>query len=942
MSGNWWCRHCGEKEVRVSMNMLVLVILWNLSQPALAAVVNQNESTNVVEQINGEQGAGSPELDAAVKDIWQEINRKDIISAMADIRATEKRFHGWHPSAEMEFVISEVRVWQEIKNGTLEHAKQELEDFISRYDKGAEAQQERKVKIRMQGALMDRLLWNDLQQGLSASEMRAKIKAAERQIPGYHSPSAIMRVLAANQAADDVPGLAGKGNWAAIIKLAQSYPAVFSTEKYPENALLLAHAQALTGNPLAASRYYHTQILTSKSLGQTQRILEDASDVLPEFIINILYKEALVKYPGAAMQLEQWHLRYLLGLASRWHIQGQNLRAWRILQPKLSAIERARRPDDAKLVAAILGAVKQNQASLHWWLLAARWSGKEEDWQTAGNLAMADGATTDVAQALAHLKPDSPQRQAIYEWYLQQLAASAFQHKDYERVLYYLREWPKTRALPVGMQRIKAWSLVHQHEYARADELFRSLYLNDPRSSGDAAGVALASYNDKSLGSAYALAKRVQGSLPGFLPMSEMAKNVPDINLIPWTMNGKGQVTEPLTRASFLLLGVGWMHRGGAPANSSQLEDLAPGLIGQWGLNWHYAAFARLHASWLQSNIQSLESTTPLGAAQLRVQPSGSLSGWLAPSILLGVDDRMPRYLWRIGVGWTSPSNIDGGSPQAILEYRHNIGAKDSYWEVNATRDAVRQTWTSYHGTSGILTISGMKNDAIQIPYQWGAAMRNQVGFAGYWSGQKTMSWNYLASFHINAVTGENIRNNYGWDSYLSAMKPIFVDDSWWSAIGPALYSEGYAHNENFSTPGYGNYYSPKWLMQPQLSAAVSHWWSNGSLSLAAAVGYQWAHTNAAPFLGKTAAAVISQAAVGQSIGEFAAADTRNLSGSLELRVTQELAKNWYLDGSVIYQASPAFSQSNVGLAVRYVFSGVMPKTLSFAGLVGNMWRQYP
>ncbi|MEY2342351.1 cellulose synthase subunit BcsC-related outer membrane protein [Acidithiobacillus sp. IBUN Pt1247-S3] len=924
------------------LGLVLLLFIWIASRPVFAAVVNHHESSNLVEQISGEKGSSSPELDAAVKNIWEKINQKNIALATAEIQSTEAKYHGWHPNAEMDFVLSELKVWQEIKHGSIEHATQELRRFTSRYAKGPEALQEQKDQISMQSVLMDRRLWWDLQQRATASEMRTKIKNAESEIPGYHPSPALLRVVETDQAADSVPDLAKKNDWNAVIALAQRYPLVFSSAKYPENALLLAHAQALSGNPLQASRYYYSQIQTSKNLARTQLLLNDASEVLPEFAVNSLYKTAKEKYPDATTQLERWHLNYLLGIAARWHAQGQNMRAWLLLMPQIAEIERAKRPSDARLIAAIQGALKHSASALQWWFLAARWSGKEEDWQTAGTLAMADGATVQAGEAMAHLPPESTPARTLYGWYFQQRAVNAFQHKDYEQTLYYLRELRSKQPLSAGMQSISAWSLIHLHEYSHASEMFHSLYRAEPNSD-NAAGVALADYNTKSLASAYLLAQQVPGALSTYLPMPAMAANLDNINKITWRMNAKGQVILPAKRASFLLLGAGWMQRGGRGAGSSRLQEIAPGVLAQWGLNWHYSAFAQLHGSWLNSNVDSVQSTTPFGAAQsLGFVPSGSLSNWRAPSILLGIDDLLPEYQWRVGFGWTSPSSIGGGSPQAVLQYQHNIGSKGSYLAVDALRDALRQSWISYNGTRGFLTLNEPGKSAQSIPYEWGAAMRNQVGINGYYAGQKTMSWNYLATVHFNAITGHNIRSNYGWTSYLSAMKPVVVNESWWSAVGPALYSEGYARNENFTTPGYGNYYSPKWLLQPQLAVAVSHWWDGGSLSLAAGIGYQWARTAAAPLIGASALQGFSLAAGGGAIGEFAAADNSNISGSIDLRVTQKIGQNWYLDSSASYQANPAFSQTNVGVGIRYVFSGLMPRTLSLAALLGNMWRLNP
>ena len=923
--------------------LLLVLLIGMTSRPAVATVVNRQESSNIVEQVSGEKGANSPELDAAVKHIWEEINQKNIAAAMAEIQSTQKKFHGWHPDQEMTFVLTEVQTWKQINHGSVGQARRALQDFIARYANGPEAAQEHAVEASMESAVMDRRLWEALQKGATAQEMQAKIKEAELHNPAYHPPLAMLKILHLDQAAARAPILAKQNDWRGIISLQRRYPGAFSSATFPENALLLAHAQALTGNDLEASRYYLQQIQASKNVAHAQALLDNASDVLPENVVNLLYQTAREKYPDAAPQLEQWHLDYLLGVAARLHGKGQNQRAWLLLQPHLATIERGEHASNARLIASILGALDRSHAALHWWFLAAQWSGKQKDWQTAATLAVATGSTAQAGQALAHLSPDSAAGRSVFVWYFQQRALAAYRQGKYRQTLHYLHAFQEKQPLSAGMQSIAAWSLIHLHEYSHAGKIFHVLYRHDP-SSGNAAGVALTDYNSHSLASAYQLAQQVPGALATFLPMQTMAANVDHINEIPWGLSAKGRVILPPTRASFLLLGTSWLQRGGLGAGSSRLQALAPGIWAQWGLNWHWSAFAQLHGDWLNSNIDSVQSTTFLGSTQtLQFAPSSGLSTWRAPSILLGVDDRLPGQEWRAALGWTSPSSLGGGSPQALLQYRRNTSTKGSYWTVEALRDAVRQSWISYNGTKGLLTLDQPGKNALVLPYQWGAAMRNQLGFAGYLAGPKTMSWNYLATLHLNAITGRNIRNNYGWTSYLSAMKPIFVNDGWWSALGPALYAEGYARNENFDSPGYGDYYSPQWLLQPQLAAAVSHWWQGGSLSLAASVGYQWARTAAASVIPVSQLPnILSTGEINQPIAEFAAAENSNISGSVDLELTQKLGQHWYFDGSAAYQANPAFAQTNIGVGIRYVFSGQMQRTLSPAALLGNMWRLNP
>ncbi len=911
-----------------------------------AAVLNSKHSNSVVQNVSGPRGGLGRPLAAAVERIWKAINQQNLPLAQHLMAQTQRNFHGWQPSPEILFAISEQSIWANINADRFSLANKEIQKFANLYKRSTQTQEARSATLVMRKTLLDKELWEDAQKGATWEQLELRIRLDERSFPGYQAPTALRQLLLVDQAAAQVPILAREHRWDSIIAIRDHFPAAFAAP-FTENRKLLAQAQAESGHLLEASRYYYRSIAQAKDYTAAQAELHSAADFLPSYVVNILYEEACRRYVPQHELLARWHAQFLIGAAAKMHASGDNWLAWQAVEQHLATIKSMRKPADARLLAAILGAIHRPDASLRWWAMAAKWSQQDSDWSTVAAVAEGDGKRRESALALAHLEPDTNQAKALFVWYYQQEAIAAYNDEDYASCLHYLQMSANLAPLSRSLKRMQAWSAFHLHDNADAERMFAELY-NEEKDPADAKGLVLSAYTNHSLGQVYELARDHSGPLVRLLPMPEMATVSGGIDEVPWRLTSAGRITVPAARSTYIGIGASAMLRGGPGQDSNHLTEIAPGVMAQWGIDWDLAAFGRVSGSFLHGNSASFPSTFNLSSGDvLDVHGVGGHSRWRLPSVLVGVDSKLPRAWWQIGLGWTSPSSIGGASFQGLAQYRWNLDKRGSSFSMELLRDALRQSWIAENGVRGMLTVTGPTSGSlVNLPYQWGAVMRNQLALSYYRAGSKAPSWDYDASLHFNVMTGQNLRNNVGWTSYISAMKPIVHQGSWWAAVGPALYGEGYAHDENFTSPGYGDYYSPQWLVQPQMALVVSHWWgSRGRVSLAASLGYQWARTAAAPLIGSqqlTAALQQELASPSFTTGSYASADTGSLSGSLELLLSQRIATHWVLDGGASYMASPAFTQTEVGVAIRYIFRGRELPALTSARLVENLWRNQP
>jgi hypothetical protein len=827
----------------------------------------------------------------------------------------------------MAFVLLEKTIWAQIRVGQTDAAQENMQKLQQRYGHGPLAAKTRLALVPMRNVLQEDRLWQLLGSG-HLRQLQAAIQQIQREDPAYRPPQKMLATLQDQLNARKVGQLAAQQQWAQIVALHTADPSVF-TQAYPANRSAWAQALAATGHPRQAAVVYESLLHHAIHPSQAMALLNEAAGVLPVADMQALYTRADAQFPGARREIQRQRLQYVLMMAARAHSKGEDAQAWALLAPDAAAIAQYHQAGDARLVGAILGADHHPRESLVWWERAARWSGKASDWETVGNLAMADNDLPLAQEAIAHLPAGTPSSRRFLAQNAIMAALRDYKNRDYPGTLHQLHVAQQLGPLSSGMETIKAWSLVHTGHFKAASALFTTLYQGDP-SSGNAVGVVIADQHTQNLAHAYQLAATSKGPLAQHLPMATMRRHLADINQIPWRFLPPDRIAPPPRRQSFLALGASGEGRGGS--GMTQMAEYLPSLQAQWGINWHLAAFAELSSPDLyggQPNAVQLPTVngTPLA--------TGVATGhvWQLPQALVGIDDREPHHHWRAALGWTSPSSVGGGTVQGLLRYTAILSQSGSNWSVHVLRNVMRQTLLSYNGVQETFT----HPDGTSSAYSWGAAIRNQIGASGFLDGGK-QGWSYLGTLHLNAITGRNIETNYGATTYLAVTKPLVTAANWWVTMGPSLYAETYARNENFASPGYGGYFSPQWMVQPSLSWNASHWWQGGALNVSAAIGYQWLYQAGAPYIGMPLRTQFQFTPLSQS-QPYGGSSGGSVTGSVNLLVTQRLSTHWFVDAGASYLANPAFQLTTAGVDIRYVFGGNSARTFMPAQFVTGMGR---
>ncbi|MHB8314111.1 MAG: cellulose synthase subunit BcsC-related outer membrane protein [Acidithiobacillus ferrivorans] len=896
----------------------------------------QSQPNNVISNIYTKKNHSLATIDTAEQKIWAAINGNHLRTAQVLMQRTTTQFPGWKPQPSMGFVLLEKTIWAEIRVGQAGLARMNMQRLQTRYGQGALADKTHVSLVSMRNVLEENRLWQLLGEG-HLQALQSAIQQIQSEDPGYQPPQKMLAMMHQGLAGRAVGKLERKKAWPQIVALHAQTPGVF-TLAYSGNRQAWAEALAATGHPRRATLVYISLLQHSQHAVQAQSILNQAANQLPPQEMQVLYARAQAQFPNHQQTLEAQHLQYVLMMASRAHSAHQNAEAAALVAPESVAIGRLQKASDARLMGAILSANHQPHEALQWWVKAAQWSGKAADWQTVGNLAMADNDVPVAREAMAHLPAGTPASEHFRRHNDVMAALRDYKNRDYKGTLQHLQAAQRFGPLSPGMETIKAWSLVHTKDYAAASVLFTTLYQQDP-SSGNAVGVLIADQQTHNLAHTYQLAATTKGPLASHLPMSTMRDHRADINTIPWRFMPPDQVVPPLARASYLALGGSWEERGGNNSGMTQMNEYLPSLQAQWGINWHMAAFAQLSSPDLYGGQPTSGQLPTFNTASTA---TGNATGhvWQTPQLLLGVDNREPHHHWRAALGWTSPSGIGGGTVQGLLRYTFIPSQSGSDWSVHLLRDSMRQTLLSYNGVQENIHATA-NGQSLNIPYTWGAAIRNQVGASGYLSGGKH-NWSYIGTLHLNAITGQNIQTNYGASTYLAAMHPVYTGPGWWVTVGPSLYAETYARNASFTSPGYGGYFSPQMMAQPSLGASASHWWHGGGINMSATIGYQWLHQGGGPYLGFSPLRnqmTPQLGAQGLSLSPYAASSGSNIAGSVNAVLTQRLSTHWYLDAGASYQANPAFQQAQAGLDIRYVFGENHARTFIPAQYVAGMGR---
>ncbi len=897
----------------------------------------QGRQSDVISNIYTRKGRSLQAINANERRIWNDIHDGHLRQARALIRQTAAAFPGWHPRRAMDFVLLEKSIWMAISAHRIAAARVRMSALQARYGQGPLAAETRAALTSMHTVLTNDRLWSLLgHDRLKAAQ--AAIRRFQDSHPGYRPPRKLLVLLHEDRAARALGRLERTRSWRAILALHHREPAIF-TRAEPGHLTAFAQALAATGHRQRARTVFAALLGQARDLDQAEALLRLAGAHLRVPEMQALYARAQARFPKDWRAFRDQHLRYLLMKAAQAHAAHHDRRALRWVASQASAIRALHAATDARLMGTLYGARHEQRAALTWWLRAARWSRRPQDWRTVGTLALADRDLALVGVAIAHLPPGRA-RQAFRRQEDFDEALAAYRHHQYPASLAALHAARAFGPLPSGMRAIQAWSLLHMGHDRRAAALFTALYRQRP-TSGTATGLLIADQHLHALAAAYRLAAQVKGPLAARLPMIAMRDHLADINEMPWRFLAPDTIAAPSPRESYLALGGSVEERGGPHSGLARLDAFAPSVQAQLGINWHLAAFAQVSSPLLLSGAPTAAQLPSAGGTSGPVAVGGVTSRvWDGPGFLVGIDDRRPHQHWRAALGLTSPMLGHTRTVQGLLRYTAIPSRTGSRFGFHVLRDSVRQSLTSFHGIDETLD-PVVHGTTVPISARWGGVVRNQVGASAYASGGQ-QGWSLIGTLHVNALTGDNVRTNYGASTYLALMHPIFTDRHWWVTLGPSLYAEAYRYNEDFASPGYGGYFSPQGMGQPSLSASASHWWHGGAINVSTAVGYQWLYETGGPFIGSPA---LQQAlgprwtAAGLVAAPYGTTRGHNVAGSVNVTWTQRLLGRWYLDAGASYQANPAFQEADAGIDVRDVFGSAGGRTLIPAQYIANMGR---
>lgn len=883
---------------------------------------------NVTSNIYARRAQSLRAIKGNEKRIWDAINRGHLRHARALIDKTISEFPGWRPHPIMTFVLLEKSIWGHIRADRLHLARRQMMDLRAHYGHGVLAPQARSAIRSMRTVIKNNELWGLLGHGHLYGVQRT-IRRMEGRDPGYRPPRKLLAMLKADLRRREIGRLEKAHDWARILVLHRREPAAFSRTQ-ATNRAALAQALAATGHAGRARAVFSALLQGARRLDQAETLLGQAAAHLPVADMQSLYARAEARFPRDWRALRDGHLRYLLMKAAQARTAHHDRRALALVASQGPAIVALHAAADARLMGALYDAEGQRRQALKWWLRAADWSGKNRDWRMVGTLALATHDPALMATAVTHLPPGAKERTRIRRQADFMRALSAFRHGRYVATLRILHSARRLGPLSPGMRAIQGWSLVRTGHFRRARALFTALYRAHP-TSGNAAGVVIADWHLHELASAYRLAAARRGPLAARLPMTAMAHHLGHINEMPWRFVAPGDIAAPSPRQSYLALGVSGEERGGHQSGPGNMTAYVPSLQAQLGINWHLSAFAEASSPLIEGGQPSSGQPPTVGAGGFPVGAQTTTRAQERPGFLLGIDDRRPHARWRAALGLTSPGIRRQGTPQGVLRYTAIPSRNGSSFGFHVLRDRVRQTLISYNGTRE--TFGTAASGAGPTSVTWGAAMRNQIGASGYASGGPH-GWSYISTLHINVIDGIHIRTNYGASTYLAVMRPVLTTRHWWVALGPSLYAEGYQRNEDFTSPGYGAYFSPQWMGQPSLSASASHWWHGGGIRISAALGYQWLYEDGGPYIGSP-----SLQSAGPVAASYGRTTAHSVAGSVNVNFTQRIGGSWYVDTGASYQANPAFQEFTAGLDIRDVLGGKAYRTFIPAHSLVDMGR---
>ncbi len=193
----------------------------------------------------------------------------------------------------------------------------------------------------------------------------------------------------------------------------------------------------------------------------------------------------------------------------------------------------------------------------------------------------------------------------------------------------------------------------------------------------------------------------------------------------------------------------------------------------------------------------------------------------------------------------------------------------------------------------------------------WGRVV--ETGVKAQVQNEVVKNYSVKLSGHGTNLEGKNVERNKRAGAMLAVHKNVFHEKLEYLSTGPFASTDGYDNNENFHTFGKGGYFSPKsmnragWSLHLQTKDA-----RDWVAKLDSAVAYEAV---------KTDAENLAIAGVDNLVRVEGESESK-LALSANLKVEKRLSEKWFAGLSTHFQSSQAFSESYIGVSLRFTPGG--------------------
>lgn len=729
--------------------------------------------------------------------------------------------------------------------------------------------------------------------------------------PDWSPPQRLVELAAQARIRQAISSARATGDDGALVGLGTSHPAYFGCQDLG-NAWARAEALGrLNGRPEEAAVY---RDLLGRCPDPASRIANlqklRALTSSRDFLAILVETEASDGSLAGRPEFRDIDRQTRHELAASSAREGNFAAAEEVLRPAGAEIIAAQDADGAAILAWACSELGRTAEALEWEERLASWGVDRGIALPRARLAAGDEAgALKSAEAIAAHDPDAAR--LAFGIRTSRAATAA----DCQGALRELTAAERLGTLEREHRRLRAWALNACGRHAEASAAFADLY-RETGADEDAEGLLVADWRGRRLQHSEALAQELHGPLAERLPGEKLPREGENIRYERLTLSDDGRVRVLHRRGWSAWGGLGFLSRRGD----------GPGRLDAWRSPLARASFRNDAHEWrVDADHVDLESD-PASPADWPL----SVPDYL-PDMTESTDGIEGRIAWRRYRKY-APGDFDvqaalgftptGQEISSTLTGRLALGRGEagSGWTVALERDSVRESVTSWTGSSGALTVDG--TTTIPLPFHWGRVTRTGLALSGYFGLDDR--WHGGGSARAGSYTGENVPDNVGGELYGELQRDLWESGSWRFSAGPWIYASAFEKNLGRFSPGHGGYFSPAWLVQTGLSARMGGQAGDGPWYFDARLdaGWQRHREDAAPFIPDRTLRARFLAATGLAEGDLGTFESRTRSafaGGLELEGMRRIGETaWHAGGLVSLRMAPQYDESTAMILVRY------------------------